>query len=136
MRIPTFQAIRKTVGALCALLFLGAAARMIVVLSTLHFSLSGVVASIVAILLAVGLFRDNRMARRCTAGVCLLASLIVPFGIFSPFAVGDYLAAREQPPDFYASLVWLIPLELALWATIYVLDPKKSESASNASRAA
>jgi hypothetical protein len=124
----SFVTLRKVLGAVFALAFLAFAARMLIVAVTVRPSVMGVLFSVAFIALAVGLLRDSPLARRCAAAVCLLAAFIVPFGIFNPYAVGDYYAVGKEPPDFYASLVWLIPLEAVLLLAALVLDPRKHES--------
>ena len=121
-----FAAIRKVTAATCAGVLLVAAAQMLFVCATTHFTLSGLVLSTLAIIIAVGLLRGSPISHRIAAAICLLSALFLPIAIFNPFAVGDYLAQSKDPPHVASTLLWLIPLELALLGTVFVLDRRKS----------
>jgi hypothetical protein len=61
---------------------------------------------------------------RLTALVLLLSALVLPIGIFNPFTAGDYLTAGKAPPSIAITLMWLIPVEVVLLITAYVIDQK------------
>ncbi len=122
----SFQAFRRAVATLFSLFLLAAAARLIVALFVVRFSVAGLVLSLLALILALGLFQNRPAARRLAAMLCLLASFAV-LSVFSPFAAADAFAAGKQPLDVVESLMWLIPLELSLLASVVILDPRKSE---------
>jgi hypothetical protein len=76
------------------------------------------------LVLAFGLVRRFRWAMRLTALMLLLSALVLPIGVFSPFTAGDYLTAGKAPPSIAITLMWLIPVEVVLLVTAYVIDQK------------
>jgi len=78
-----------------------------------------------AIGLAFGLFRQFRWALRSSAAIFLLIAVFLPVGVLNPFTAGDYMGAGIDPPSVARTLVWLVPLEALLLATVYVLDQKE-----------
>ena len=54
--------------------------------------------------------------------IILIIALILPLGAFSPFSAGDQILAGGEP-SVAKTLLWLIPLEAILLATVYLLNP-------------
>jgi hypothetical protein len=77
------------------------------------------------IALALFLVKQKRWALRTAAGLLVLTACLLPVAVFDPFAAGDHLAAGEEPPTISGSLVWIIPVELLLLFSVYILDPPK-----------
>jgi hypothetical protein len=80
---------------------------------------------IISLGLSDGLFKQHHWAFWTTIIVFLLYALILPVGLFNPFAAGDYLLAGQEPPTIGETLLWLIPLEALLLLEICILDPRK-----------
>jgi len=74
--------------------------------------------------LAFAIYRQYRWALRLVAAICLLVAIVLPIGIFNPFTAGDYIAAGKEPPSITFTLLWLIPLEVLLFAIVFIIDPK------------
>src|SRR5438093_1171451 len=75
------------------------------------FSPARVFVAVVAVVICLGLFLGSRWAFLLAAAVALLLLFAVPFSMFNPFAVGDYLASGRSPPTIMGSLPWLLPFE-------------------------
>ena len=72
--------------------------------------------------LALGLVAQHRSALRLGGALCLLLSLVVPLGMFNPFAASDLLGLTSGPQYVHDALVWLLPLELLFLGLAYFLD--------------
>ena len=85
--------------------------------------------SLLATVFAFGLATNRRIPRRVVAAVCLMVALIAPFGVINPFAAMDLEAMGQTAPELNAILAWMIPFEIFLLASAYILDygSKKSE---------
>ncbi len=127
MRKRVGSAIALCCAAVCILL----AARVIWMAATGGESLTiAVVSAGLALGLALGLIRHSRWALRTLAAMFLLAAIILPAGIFSPFTAGDYLAARREPPTVSTTLEWLVPVEVVLLLIAFVVDPSNEKHVS------
>lgn len=125
MEIVWRERLVKPVACLVALVMLVAAARMLWVFLTSYRSTGGLIAVLVLIAVAIGVLRDRRLALRCAAAICVLMAFILPVGIFNPFAVGDYLAQGHEPPSVSMTLIWLLPIEVALLFATWIIDPPR-----------
>jgi hypothetical protein len=85
-------------------------------------STAHIVLALALCLLAIGLFKGKQAALRVTGAVCLVAAIFLPVGIFNPFAAGDNFALGKEPPSFPGALAWVVPLEIFLLASAYLLD--------------
>ena len=77
--------------------------------------------------LAIGLLYMNRYARRVAAAFSLLAAIIIPIGVFNPFAAMDY---PEEPPALMSMLGWTIPVVAGLLLLAWLLDPPRNSTTS------
>lgn len=68
-----------------------------------------------------------RLVRQLVALVILLMAIVLPVGVFAPFTAGDYLAMGESPPTVGETLMWFLPVEMALLFAVYLIDPKKAK---------
>jgi hypothetical protein len=117
--------IRKIVVIGCSFLFLIAAVRIIWVgIVNDRDILAMAVPLIVTLCLSFGLFQQYRWALRATGVVFLLCAVLLPVGIFNPFTAGDYLTAGKELPSVGRTLLWLIPVEIFLLASVYIIDPR------------
>jgi hypothetical protein len=120
------KTIKKAISLITAGLFILFSLRIIWVAIKLERNITTVlIFSVLLIGLAYGLFKQFRWALRSTAFVYLMVAIGLPFAILNPFAVGDYLAAGQEPPNVKESLLWIIPVEILLLAIVYILDPRK-----------
>jgi hypothetical protein len=78
--------------------------------------------SLLGIAFACGLATNRRMPRRVLAAVCLFVALIAPFGVINPFAAMHFEAMGQTPPELSALLAWMIPFEIFLLGSAYLLD--------------
>ena len=76
------------------------------------------------LLMAYGLARLAPAAIKTAGVLCLLGALFLPFAILNPFAAGDLLAQGIEPPTISHTAYWLIPTELFLLVSAYILDMK------------
>ena len=81
-------------------------------------SLISVLPSVVFVILAFLLIKQIRLARRFTAAICLLIAILLPIGVFNPFAAMDGI----QLPSINTVLLWLIPTEFFALTSAYFLD--------------
>lgn len=86
--------------------------------------LSAAAAVVTLTVFAIGLLRLQRWALRTAAAAFLLAAVILPVGIFSPFIAGDVMLTGNDPPTIGMTLAWLIPVESLLLGVVFLLDPK------------
>lgn len=56
--------------------------------------------------------------------IILMIVLVLPLGAFSPFTAGEQMLAGGEIPSVGKTILWLIPLEAILLATIYLLNPR------------
>jgi len=85
--------------------------------------------SLLGIAFAFGLATNRRIPRRVLAAACLFVALITPIGVINPFAAMDLEAMGQTPPELSAILTWMIPFEIFLLGSAYILDngSKKAE---------
>lgn len=83
--------------------------------------------SIGLLTLAIGLLCMNRYARRVAAAFSLLGAIIIPIGVFNPFAAMDY---PGEPPTVMSTLAWTIPVVAVLLLLAWLLDPPKNSTIS------
>jgi hypothetical protein len=127
------ERLARPVACLAALAMLVVAANMLWVFLTSYRSTGGLIAALVLIAIAIGVLLDRRLALRCAAAGCVLMAFILPIGIFNPFAAGDYLAQGREPPGVSTTLIWLVPIELALLLVTWIIDPpRKARQADKA----
>lgn len=70
----------------------------------------------------VGLVLDRRWARRGTAALALFLAVLLPIAVFNPYTAGDLLAQGRTPGAVSQTLVWMLPLEVALVLAAWLLD--------------
>ena len=120
----------SAIALLCAILCIVLAVSVTWGVATRGGSLTVPLVLVVAALgLGLGLIRGSRWALRSLAALFLVAAIILP-GVFSPFVVGDYLAAGRQPPTVGATLIWFVPVELLLLTMAFFVDPSSEQRAS------
>ncbi len=119
---PTLLHLQRYVAIAFAAFSVLASARVIWATWAADVTVGGIIVALVLCLLAFGLSANNGAALKAMAVTCLLTALALPVEIFNPLAVGDYLAAGEEPPPFPGALLWAVPLEIFLLASAYVLD--------------
>ena len=59
--------------------------------------------------------------------IILIIAMVLPVGAFSPFNAGEQILAGGEIPSVGETLLWLIPLEAILLATVYLLSPGNSK---------
>ncbi|MDQ5985930.1 MAG: hypothetical protein CSYNP_01648 [Syntrophus sp. SKADARSKE-3] len=120
------NSLRRPVALGCAVIFTLMSLRLIWVATTHGGDRKLTFVFVIALLvLAFGLVRRFRWAMRLTALLLLFSALLLPVGVFNPFTAGDYMTAGKVPPSIAMTLLWMIPLEVLLLITAYVLDQKK-----------
>jgi uncharacterized membrane protein HdeD (DUF308 family) len=77
--------------------------------------------------LAIGLLCMNRYACRVAAAFSLLAAIIIPIGVFNPFAAMDY---PGEPPALMSILAGTIPVVAGLLLLAWLLDPPRRSTTS------
>jgi len=90
--------------------------------------LSNMIFGTLSLGLAFAIFRQYRWALRGAAFIFLMLAIILPVGLFNPFTAGDYFAAGKLPPSVSHTLIWLIPVEILLFAVVFIIDPKKKRT--------
>jgi hypothetical protein len=73
--------------------------------------------------LAIGLFFMNHYARRVTAALFIFFITIMPIGYINPFNAMDDLG--PNPPNVSSIVLWMVPLEVALLALSWLIDPPR-----------
>jgi hypothetical protein len=84
----------------------------------------GMLFTLVACALGVGVLKDHRWALRGTAAICLLFAVALPLSVFNPFVAMDLYRVGKPAPTVPETLIWLLPLEAVLLLTAFLLDPK------------
>lgn len=69
----------------------------------------------------------NRYARRVAAAFSLLGAIIIPIGVFNPFAAMDY---SGEPPTVMSTLAWTIPVVAGLLLLAWLLDSPENSTTS------
>lgn len=72
----------------------------------------------VVLLFAAGIAARWQVALRVAAALLLLGALLLPLGVWNPFAAVDGI----EMSSVSATLVWFIPVELCLLLSAWVLD--------------
>ncbi|MDR7132821.1 thiol:disulfide interchange protein [Lysobacter niastensis] len=105
-----------------ALPFAGLAAWVVWVAAAtpVGWSVTGVAMAVLFIGISYGLWEDKYWARRL-GGIALLgAAILVPLMPFIPYV-------DRESPALGVTLLWLIPVEISLLASAYVLDRKHAD---------
>ena len=102
--------------------FVGLAAWVVWVAAatSVGWSATSVVMAIFLTGIGVGLWHDRYWARRIGGIVLIGAAFLLPLLPFVPYVDRD-------PPSIGVTLIWLIPVEIALLTSAYLLDRKRSD---------
>lgn len=76
------------------------------------------------------LFRGHWLARRIFSYALVLLAIVIPGGVINPLEASDILASGGTPPDLPELLAWIIPTEIVLLATAYMMDRKISHESA------
>jgi hypothetical protein len=119
---------RQLVSVACALFILASGIGIYISVYVNGFGGVQFLVATLLCILAAGLFKGISAFLKVTARILLLVAITLPVIVFNPLAVGDYLASSTIPPEFPEALFWVIPLDLFLLASAYLLDlPLKSQ---------
>lgn len=128
--LPSRETCRRYTTTALALLFLLAACLLFKVNFGRHRDLLGTTLLIVALLgVSLGLYRQQRIVLRLASTVFLLVAVVLPVGVFNPFAKGDKLANGKVVAAVAVTpqtLAWVVLLAGVLLALAWFVNPVQS----------